>query len=571
MNKIPNITSYDLKNNPDQTSYTLNRLIEKVNSTEVTEQSGSGQSSNIEVVQQTGTSTTKVMSQNAVTGYLNTKVDKVGGKGLSENDFTDALKTKLENLDPQGEENVIEKVQKNGIDLPISNKTVNVTVPTSVSQLTNDSNFQTASQVASSISAHNSDTTAHPDLRTRVATIEGEIPNQASSSNQLADKNFVNSSINSVTAYYITKDAAGNQFATKAELNSATTFYSGGEVRVPTRNDYCIVLSDESRTDPGTGVSPTTRYIYQNNQWEFQYVVNQTAFTAAQLAALNSGITASGVTKLGGIEDGAQVNAPNTVVDAAYVHTDNNYTNADKTKLDNIPTFGALASKDTVETGDIDDSAVTTAKIDDGAVTADKLSTSYIPTAGGDVSGQLHFTNAGGQQENSAIYLENSTPATDTMTYYKRTDTGTEMGVGIGTGGIDHGIWSKNLNDWLVYADASKGHLNGSAYFTAGETYVLQNVTVFMHTNSAGTTAYLQIILPKRVNKVSVAVSGSTGTSTHGYSMKGVFSSMIRISSYGAVTKRNDYQVQVVVKLSATVTDYAPIIMYSNNITLTFS
>ena len=42
----------------------------------------------------------------------------------------------LEALNPQ--ENVIEVVQKNGTALPVSNKTVNVTVPVSVSELTND-------------------------------------------------------------------------------------------------------------------------------------------------------------------------------------------------------------------------------------------------------------------------------------------------------------------------------------------------------------------------------------------------------------------------------------------------
>ena len=40
------------------------------------------------VVQETGTSTTDVMSQKAVTDELNHKVDKVEGKGLSTNDFT---------------------------------------------------------------------------------------------------------------------------------------------------------------------------------------------------------------------------------------------------------------------------------------------------------------------------------------------------------------------------------------------------------------------------------------------------------------------------------------------------
>ena len=66
-----------------------------------------------------------------------------------------------------------------------------------------------------------------------------------------------------------------------AELFAATTFYSGGVVRVPTKNDYTIVLSDEQHDNA------TTRYIY-NNGWEYQYTVNETALTQAQLNALNS-------------------------------------------------------------------------------------------------------------------------------------------------------------------------------------------------------------------------------------------------------------------------------------------
>ena len=100
--------------------------------------------------------------------------------------------------------------------------------------------------------------------------------------------NYVNDSINSVTAYYITKDAQWNQFATYAELSTATTFYSWGQVRVPTKNDYTIVLADENHDNA------TTRYIY-NNSWEYQYTVNETALTQAQLDAINSGITCSKV------------------------------------------------------------------------------------------------------------------------------------------------------------------------------------------------------------------------------------------------------------------------------------
>lgn len=125
-------------------------------------------------------------------------------------------------------------------------------------------------------------------LNTSISTINSKIPSEATSSNKLADKNYVDDSINSVTAYYITKNASWDQFASYAELNAATTFYSWWVVRVPTRNDYCIVLDDENHDHA------TTRYLYNTN-WEYQYTVNETALTQAQMDALNSGITSTKV------------------------------------------------------------------------------------------------------------------------------------------------------------------------------------------------------------------------------------------------------------------------------------
>jgi len=137
--------------------------------------------------------------------------------------------------------------------------------------------------------------------------VTAKIPEQASADNQLADKAFVNSSIQNVAAYYITKDAAGNPFATKADLGAATTYYSGGEVRVPTRNDYCVVLADESKTIAETGENPTTRYIYGGSSWSYQYIVNRSGMTAAQWAAVNSNITAAAVIKLGALPTAAEL------------------------------------------------------------------------------------------------------------------------------------------------------------------------------------------------------------------------------------------------------------------------
>lgn len=82
------------------------------------------------------------------------------GKGLSTNDLTNDLKTAYDNavttvnrlVATGGQANVIEKVAVNGTDLtPDTEKRVNVTVPTLVSALTNDSGYQTSTQVQTAI------------------------------------------------------------------------------------------------------------------------------------------------------------------------------------------------------------------------------------------------------------------------------------------------------------------------------------------------------------------------------------------------------------------------------------
>ena len=130
----------------------------------------------------------------------------------------------------------------------------------------------------------------------QVDAIEEKIPASATSENQLADKAFVNSSINNYAAFYLTKNSNGDAFQTYAELTSTTKFYNAGVEKTPTKNDYLVVLQDETKTT-ALGVDPTTRYTYQGEwptgQFEFQYIVNNTALTQAQVDAINSGITKS--------------------------------------------------------------------------------------------------------------------------------------------------------------------------------------------------------------------------------------------------------------------------------------
>ena len=134
------------------------------------------------------------------------------------------------------------------------------------------------------------------DIQEQVNGIEAKIPSAATSENQLADKAFVNSSINNYAAFYLTKNANGDAFETHGEMLLTGKFWNAGVERIPTKNDYLVVLQDETKTS-ALGVYPTTRYVYQGEwptgQFEFQYIVNNTALTQAQVDAINSGITKS--------------------------------------------------------------------------------------------------------------------------------------------------------------------------------------------------------------------------------------------------------------------------------------
>lgn len=74
-------------------------------------------------------------------------VQKETGKGLSTNDYTTADKDKLAGIANGAQANVLEAVKVNGTAQTITDKAVDITVPTAVSQLTNDSGFITLSQV----------------------------------------------------------------------------------------------------------------------------------------------------------------------------------------------------------------------------------------------------------------------------------------------------------------------------------------------------------------------------------------------------------------------------------------
>ena len=113
-------------------------------------------------------------------------------------------------------------------------------------------------------------------LQGDIAGINELIPEQASTSNQLADKNFVNSSIATNTANFI------GTFNSVAELEA----YSG----TVTNNDYAFVATTDS-----AGNTLYDRYKYNGSEWLFEYELNNSSFTANQWASINSGATTTNI------------------------------------------------------------------------------------------------------------------------------------------------------------------------------------------------------------------------------------------------------------------------------------
>lgn len=83
-----------------------------------------------------------------VTNKISNKVDKVDGKGLSTNDYTNAEKTKLAGIESGAQKNVQPDWALTSGDGAIKNKP---TIPTKVSDLANDSQYQSASEVNTKI------------------------------------------------------------------------------------------------------------------------------------------------------------------------------------------------------------------------------------------------------------------------------------------------------------------------------------------------------------------------------------------------------------------------------------
>ena len=144
-----------------------------------------------------------------------------------------------------------------------------------------------------------------------IDAIENKIPAAASSSNKLVDEQTMNSSISTATATYRgayneVTDLSLTVAATHAQIEAALAAKMTALSITPDNNDYAFVQIPTADATP-TEIASIERYKFNGTAWAFEYALNNSGFTAAQWAAINSGITSELVTKLSNLPTSSEL------------------------------------------------------------------------------------------------------------------------------------------------------------------------------------------------------------------------------------------------------------------------
>lgn len=134
------------------------------------------------------------------------------------------------------------------------------------------------------------------------------VPSAATAQNPLVDTQTMNSSIATNTAnflgtYSYVTDLGFPQPSSAADVDNAAIATALGGLtfaQTPTNNDYVFVSINYT---PTTDVDEFRRFKYNSTTgtWAYEYTLNNSSFTEAQWAAINSGITSGLVAKLGAL------------------------------------------------------------------------------------------------------------------------------------------------------------------------------------------------------------------------------------------------------------------------------
>ena len=326
------------------------------------------------------------------------KVDKEEGKGLSENDFTGGYKNKLDGIENGAQVNVIEVVKRNGVALPVTDKAVDVAVPTTTSSLTNDSGYITneVNDLVNYYDKDETDTLIATEAETRDAAdlnLQGQIDAISSASDvvdvvgtyaelqsydtsKLSDNDIIkvltDETHDDAISYYRWNDATnaftyiGSQgpFYTKSETD-ATFVPQTRTINGKGLNSDVVLTAADVNALPASTVIPTvndaTLTIQKNGTTVTTFTANSAQNATANISVptkvsdITNDLNFVKETDLADVAfSGAYADITGTpyvptktsdltndsdfVSDANYVHTDNNFTTALKNKLDGIAT-----------------------------------------------------------------------------------------------------------------------------------------------------------------------------------------------------------------------------------------
>lgn len=239
----------------------------------------------------------------------------------TDNNYTNAEKTKLASIESGAQVNVIEKVKVNGAEQSITDKDVDISVPTaSTATPLKDGTASAGSSTQWARGDHR-----HPtdDSREAVSN-KKQVVNDSSTTEYPSSKavaDFVNSSVATNTANFlgtIAESSLGLDYtATNEQIALALNVHSW--VSTPTNNDYCFVSVNDPQT---TDVDEYRRFKFNGSVWAYEYTLNNSSFTQEQWDAINSGLTSSDRTTYN-----AAVTLLNTHVGDSSIHV----TAADKT------------------------------------------------------------------------------------------------------------------------------------------------------------------------------------------------------------------------------------------------
>lgn len=176
----------------------------------------------------------------------------------TDNNFTNALLTKLNGIESGAEVNAIAGIKTNGVLQPIVNKIVDISIPTKTSQLTNDSGY--IDKNVDDLANYYTETEINGLLNNKAD--KSSVPTKLSQLNN--DTGFITNAVDNLTNYYLKSETY-----TKTEVNDLIGQIKTISIQVvdtlPTTGESNIIYLVPKE---GSKDDVYNEYIWVNNAWE---------------------------------------------------------------------------------------------------------------------------------------------------------------------------------------------------------------------------------------------------------------------------------------------------------------